>query len=655
MKDLKLIVILVGIMSLVLSQASWAEDEDAIKLEKVVVTATRTETPLSEVAKSISVIDRDDMERAQDYFMPELIDNVPGVFLSRHGGPGQFSNISIRGAGTQHTQFQYNGMPLRDAADTQSTLQYFIEDMYAGSNLDRIEVLRGANSTLYGSQAMGGVINIIPEKWKKGFKFEWRNEVGEHSTFKENGRIAYGRDNYYIDLNSSYITTDGEKNGGKYDYYYDNLGFTTGAGVKLGQGITLEFSGTFYDADLASSGVRPSLDTNNKLVKNQADKDKHRESKLYQLGLILNHKISSLWDYAIKGSYGETERHYFWSDISGDQSNYDGDTTYLEMQHNVYPTDWLTLTMGLDYDKSVYNGREPLNPYAGDYTTVNYDYDWGVWDAFGQLQFTLLDESFFFNIGGRYNNHEEFDSKAVWETSAAYIFKEFDTKIHAHVGTGYRTPSLYEIYGGYLYNGTLITIGNPELKPEESISYEVGVDQYLMEKKMRLGLTFFQIDFDDRVIYDGFANKYNNATEAKTDGFEAYLDLKPCDYFKLGIAYTHADSEYKDYITGEWTQKEYLPKNKVNVTVSVYPIEKLTAICRVTWQDEKIVPLYDPSWNKVRWEEDNVVTVDLAASYKIFKFLDVWVRAENLFDEDYSESGYTMPGRWLYAGTKVTF
>ncbi|GLI34619.1 TonB-dependent receptor plug domain-containing protein [Desulforhabdus amnigena] len=638
-----------------------ASVKETAALEPMVVTATRTETPLSEVTKSVSVVDREDRAVREQYYIPELIDTLPGVIMERNGGPGQFTNISIRGAGAQYTQFQYNGMPLRDAADTQHTLQYFIGDLQSASNLDRIEVLKGTNSTLYGTQAMGGVINIIPERWREGLTVSLRNEMGEYNTFIENGRFAYGQEKYYIDLDPLYTTTDGVKNGGKYGYYYENLGFTAGAGVKLRDDMTLELSNIMYDSDLAMSEHNPSLDKNYQLVKNVADPNSHRESFLNQTGLNFNHQVCSMWDYSVKASYGETERHYFWSKISGDRSNYDGSTSYVEMQHNVHATEWLTLTMGMDYEGASYDGREPLDPGSGIYDPVDFDYDWGGYDLFGQAQFAFFDRSLFFTGGLRYNDHEEFDSKVVGEVSAAYIFKQTDTKIHSHFGTGYRTPSLYEIYGGYIFMGQLITVGNPDLEPEESTSYEFGISQYFLDKKIELGLTWFHIDFDDQIAYDGFANQYVNAKEAQTQGVEASFLTRPCKYFSFGAAYTYADSKYKNDPTDAWIRKEYLPRNKLSFILETYPLERLSMSAKITWQDEKIVPLYDPYWNKIRWEEDSVATVDLAATYKVlkdykfFKDLDLFMKVENLMDENYSEGGYTMPGRWVYGGLKMVF
>jgi vitamin B12 transporter len=356
-------------MMLVLAvPGAWAADAEEPKkqetVEDLVVTATRTEMPISETTKSVDVIHASDRDEQQQYFLPELIDNQPGVYLKRNGGIGQFSTISIRGTGSQDVQYQYNGMPLRDAADTQTTLQYFIEDIYGTSNLDRIEILKGTNSTLYGSQAMGGVINIIPRKWYGGPAVEWRSEFGPHNTYIGNALLAYGQERYYIDFNPIYVTTDGEDYGGENNYEYDSKGFTLGAGFRPTDRTALEFSTLFADSDLSLSENSPSLDADGNLIKNQASAEKHRESQIYQLGLSWRQTVTTAWDYTLKGSYGATQRHYFWSAVDGDQSNYDGDTTYLEMQHNLNTAEWLALTIGADYEEAVYDGQEPRNPSA---------------------------------------------------------------------------------------------------------------------------------------------------------------------------------------------------------------------------------------------------------------------------------------------------
>ncbi len=627
--------------------------EASAVLSPMVVTATRIETPLFQVTKSVNVVTSDDRDEQEQYYLPKLLDNEPGVNLQQDGGIGQYSTISIRGVPSTYTQFQYNGFPLRDAADTQSTFSYFTGDLYGSSNLHQIEVLKGPQSALYGSQAMGGIINIIPETWQQGLGGNIRSEFGPNNTFIENDTLHYGQDKYYFNFNPMYITTDGEKNGGQYGYYYRNKGFSAGAGYRFTPDINIEFSSIYANSDLAM-GSSPSLDSNGNLITNIADPNEHRESEAGQYGLKLNDHVSSVWNYSIKGAYTETQRHYYWSAVDTDHSNYDGSTGYLETQHNFTITDWLGLVVGADYEKDYYNGQEPRNPYNNDYTPVYYKQNWYSWDMFSQANLKLLDNSLFLNFGGRSNNSEAFDPKTVGEASAAYLFKQTGTKLHTQVSTGYRTPSLYEIYGGYLFNGQVVTIGNPNLTPESSTGYEFGVDQKVFGGIVKLGLTWFHTDFDNLIIYDGSINKYMNAEKGKTEGFETYANIFPVDWLRMNFAYTYADPQYQT-AGGQWQRQEYMPRNKVSSLLTFFLPYNLTASLNLTRRDAKVVPLYNPNYNSVRWDEPSSTTVAAALTYTFLKHYQLFMRAENLMNEHYTENAYLMPGRSIYGGVNLMF
>ena len=628
--------------------------EASAEIEPVVVTATRVETPLSQVTKSVSVVTREDRDAQQDYFIPELLDSEPGVYLRQLGGTGQWSHLNIRGVPSQYIQFQYNGFPVKDEADPQGAFTYFLGDLYSPSNMQRVEILKGTQSTLYGSQAMGGVIDLISDKWKRGIGAEVRSEFGEYGTFTENGRFFVGKDSFYIDFDPIYVRSDGPKYGGKHRFWYENFGFSGGAGFRITPDITLEFTSLFNDSDLAMAKTTPKLDSRGNLVTQTADPDQHREGLSALYGLTMNHAVSPCWSYSVKSSYAETQRHYFWTPtVDGNQSNYDGSTGYLETQHNFRVTDWLTLIGGLDFKQAYYDGQEPNNPSKEDYSPVYYKEHWYNWDLFTQASLKLLDESLFLNFGGRFNYPEAFDSKLVGEASAAYLFKQLGTKVHAHVGSGYRTPSLYEIYGGYVWNGTVYTIGNPDLTPEESVGYEVGIDQTLLDKKITVGLTWFRTDFKDLIQYDGFAMKYVNADRARTQGIETYVDITPWRWLKLNFAYTYVDSKVEN--DEDWTRSTYMPRNKISGLLALKLPHDLTTSVRVAWQDEKIIPLYGPNYSRVNWEEPSAVTVDTALTYTFLKNYSAFLRVQNLLDEDYTESGYAMTGRTFSGGVKLAF
>jgi vitamin B12 transporter len=644
-----------------------AKGEQQYNVEPVVVTATRTEVPLSEATKDINVVTNKDMQTLQQVSIPEVLDTVPGVQLQNQGGPGQYSNLNIRGAGSQYVQFQYNGFPLRDAIDTQTSFQYLENDLFGQSGINRIEILNGTNSVLYGSSAIGGVINIIPQKWQTGFTGGLMTEMGPHATFVENGGVAYGQDNYFINLNPTYITTNGLSNGGPNSYWYNNFSFNGGAGIKFGNNMSLEVCNLISTSDMALSSITPSLNAQHQLITNQASATDHVEGLFNLTGLALKQQVSPTWDYSVKYAFGSTERQYYQPDFNGGapgSSNFDGNTNYLEMQHNIHATDWLTLTGGVDFDEASYANRLPVvNNFVwnGSYTTTNVD--WFGCDLFGLAQTAFFDKSLLINAGLRFNDHQNFQSKVVEEASAAYIFKQTGTKIHTAFGTGYRTPSLYEIYGGYVNpaNGQTVTIGNPNLRPEESTSYDIGITQPLFDNKLNIDVTGFHMDFDHIIVYDGFANQYVNGDVGKTTGIEAKIQAKPCKYFSIGASYTYAFAQYKPNNTSDWTRVNYWPMDTLAFIGTVYPMDRLSVSVKVLWEGNRIIPLYDPSFNEVYWREPSDVRVDMITTYKILKNyrclsdIDLFFKITNLTDTNYTEAGYQMPGRWFWGGVKMAF
>jgi len=639
------IVLLLSVaLILAFGRPAWAEEskeeaEDRLVMQEVVVTATRTEVPLEETTKSIEVVTKADAEEQQQSYLPELIGNLPGVLLRRTGGIGQWSNVTIRGAGPEYTQYQYNGMPLKDIGDPQGSLAYHVQDLFSSSNLDRIEVLKGTNSTLYGSSAMGGVVNIIPQKWQGGLKADLRTEIGPNSTLLGNARVAYGQENYYVDFSPLYVTTDGMENEGDGEFYYDNMGFTFGGGFRPIDNASLEASALFYDSELGY-GNGPYIDAGGNLIYQQAVAGQHREGQLYQVGLIWSHQPLQSWDYAIKGSHSATQRHYFMYDREDAHSDYDGETYYAEMQHNLHFADWLTFTLGGDFEKQNYIGQEPNNPGGGNYTMVDFDEERNIWDGFAQAQFAIFDRSLFFTLGGRYHDPEGYDEETVWEASAAYLLKPTGTKFHAHVGTGYRVPSLYELYGGYVSGGVLNNIGNPDLIPEESLGWDMGIEQTFMGGKLKTGATYFKTEFENLIEWDWATVTFSNVEETDTSGIEAYVSYRPWPILKLDVAYTYTDLD----------GRTNYPRHKCDLLVTAYPLESLTVLFDVSYQYDKTVSLTGGDY-----DEENPAIINMAITNAVSSHMDLFVRVENLSDREYTEGGYLMPPLSVYGGIKLSY
>ena len=155
--------------------------------------------------------------------------------------------------------------------------------------------------------------------------------------------------------------------------------------------------------------------------------------------------------------------------------------------------------------------------------------------------------------------------------------------------------------------------------------------------------------------------KYMNANIGETEGIEAKVEAKPCRYLSLGAAYTYANAKYKEKDTSDWARANYWPMNTLAFVGTLYPVDKLTVSFKMTWEGDKIVPLFDSSYNQVLWHESGNVRLDMTTTYKLVKNyrrvsdVDLFLRIENLLDEDYTESGNGMPGRWVYGGIRMTF
>ena len=650
-----------------------SESEQSYNLQPVVVTGTKTAVPLSETTRDIHVVTNQQMQTLQQVSIPSAVSALPGVMVQNLGGPGQYTPINIRGAGSQYVQMQWDGFPLRDAADTQNAFQYLEGDMFGQCGINRIEVLNGTNSVLDGTQAMGGVVNIIPDKWGSGFTGELMSEAASDGTFVENGGISYGNDKYYFNLNPTYITTNGISNGGPDSYYYNAFNFNGSAGIKLGDNMSLQLFNIDSTSNMAltvpSFGYYQ-LNAQNQLIPNLASPSDHEEALFDMTGVNFNQVVSRNWNYSIKYAYSSTGRDYYepqgnFGDTTGE--DFTGSNNWLEMLHNVRAADWLTLTGGFDFDQESYQTVQPVIGYAPitfepSWTgqNVTSGKSWYGYDLFGMAQTAFFDKSLLLNAGLRFNDHQDFPSKMVEEVSGAYIFKKTGTKIHSSVGTGYMTPSLYEIFGGYVGpSGQTVTVGNPDLRPETDTSYDAGITQPLFNNRLNCDVTWFYMDFSNIIYYNGFTNLYENGAAGKTSGIEASIQAKPSKYLNLAISYTYAYGQIRNVGSTVWQRNQYWPTQTLSFVGTVYPTERFSITMQTLFAGNRIVPLYNVYGEPVNYNEPADVTCNLIADYTIlknyedFRRVDVFMKITNLFNADYTVDAYQMPGRWFWGGVRM--
>ena len=267
----------------------------------------------------------------------------------------------------------------------------------------------------------------------------------------------------------------------------------------------------------------------------------------------------------------------------------------------------------------------------------------------------FLNRSLLLSLGGRRTSPSGFSGDFVWEASAAYIIKSLGTKIRAFAGTGYRAPSLWELYGVSGDQGTLRRLGNPDLKPETSKSWEAGVDQSLFGGKLTAGATYFETRLDNVVFTRG--SKYQNGGKGLAKGIEAYVSARPFEALTIDLAYSYADSRYKTSPQSQnWTRRESLPQSSVHLSLAAAPVDWLTLSVNASWRDRAVIVIPDSmTWADVRWVEKESMVWDAAATVRISERASFFVRGENIFGENYTYDGYQMPRASFHGGIDLIF
>jgi len=622
----------------------FAQEKEVI-LEEVVVTATRVETPIEEIASSMTVISSKEIERKKKATVSEVLKGIEGLDVVQTSGVGRDTSIFIRGANSEHTLVMIDGVEVNDPISPGRSYDFAHLTV---DNIERIEVIRGPQSTLYGSDAIGGVINIITKKGEGRPKFFASAEGGTFMTFRESTGVSGGNRWINYSLGLSRFDTDGISAANKKDGNYERDGYKNSSlSARLGfapqENLDVDFIFHYIDAktDLDNSGGAGGDDPN------YVQKSKQLLFKT-QVGLSLfDHRWTQKLAFATTDNDRDVknkkdDQHPF----DSEQGHYDGQLIKLDWQHNLQLHKTNDLTFGLEYEeeegKSRYYWESQWGPGESLFPkkTVNTK------GCYIQDQIKLWDR-LFATLGVRIDDHSRFGTETTYRIAPAYLIKETGTKMKGTFGTGFKAPTLYQLYAPATLWGP---IGNKDLKPEKSKGWDFGVEQNFLKNRVILGATYFRNDFKDLIQYE-MGQGYINIAKAKTEGIELFSSVKPIDDLTLRINYTYTDTE--DKTTGETLIRR--PKNKIGFDLNYHFINKGNVNLGVIYvgkRDDKDFSISPPR----RVILDQYTLVNLAASYDISKNFQLFGRVENLLDKDYEEvKGYGTPGLSIFGGMKLSF
>lgn len=612
------------------------------KLTDVVITATKTSTSTLQIANSISTIDSVEIANKKNINLFNLLKNETGVSTIQFGPIGGLSSINIRGANAGHSLVLIDGVELNMPSDASNLFDF--ANMPTES-INRIEILRGPQSTLYGSDAMGGVVNIITRKGIGKPSFNLSAEGGSYNSFK--GALgfsgSYKKLNYLISLartQSDGFSSAGEKYGNteKDGYKGNNISARLGYDFNDNAGLNLFIRFIKADTDLDQKG---GVEGDDPTYFYNLEEFTTRAEGFFNL-------LDGVWEQKIGGSFYKNIRKYRYDSTLtnpvSSRSFYDGRKFKIDWQNNFHLPLNNLLTFGAEneieqaetefYSLSSFGPFETMIPKSEVVTTGIYLQD--------QLK---VENSLFVTAGIRYDINQKFGNAFTYRFAPAFILWQTDTKFKATIGTGFKAPSIFYLYDPFF--------GNENLSPEKSFGWDAGIEQFLWAEGVSFGITYFSNNFTDLIGLDENF-KSINIDEAESRGIEFYVTAKPISNLTVKANYTYADT--KDLSKNSTDKDKPLlrrPKHKAGLYFDYSFLQNANINLEVIYvgsRDDKDFS----SFPAERVVLGSYTLVNIAAHYNLLEFLQIFGRIENLLNTDYEEVlGYGTPKLSGFAGFKI--
>ena len=590
--------------------------------EVIMVTATRTETPVSQLPDSVSIISREQIDQQKATTIFEALRSVPGLNIRKSGSIGRQSEMTIRGSSTSQVLVMIDGVQVNSATTGTFNFANLTTD-----NIERIEVVRGAQSTLYGSDAMGGLINIVTRKGKGKPKFSIRSEFGTlERTFNEsiNSSGSLGKFNYSVDV--ARVDSDGRGS----DDDYDKTNISSKFGYKISETINFDAAMRYNDSMVALDDGAFKQDPN-----------RFSQNEDFNMNAVVNQSLTDWWSQSLKFSFADSDL------VSIDRANpgtAETSNSRFRLDTQIYTGNWQHTLKYRDIDTFVV-GFEFENQSADnrtfDETLINRGW-------YFQNQLKLWDR-FFFNAGLRLDDNNTFGKDVNPKLSIAYHLKETDTKFKANYGKGFRGPTLNQLF--------FPNFGNPILDPEESESYDLGFQQYLFDDKFFFGVTYFNNRFSNliqAIDTGGFVFEARNLGFVRTEGIEAEAVIKPFEGLTLRGTFTKTNTR-----DGAKKELRRQPRKQGSVNINYSFLDKfninvddtIVGNSRDGTDGGGITPTGRPTIRT----NTGVHKLDAALSYDYSEHLQVYTRAENVLDIQYDEIlGFRSAGARFFFGVKLS-
>jgi vitamin B12 transporter len=625
---------------------------DAAAIDELVVTASRTPERQEQVGGQVTVLDRAALEAHQTPIISDVLTRTPGVSLSRNGGVGGATQLRIRGAETDQTVVLIDGVKLNDPSATGGGFNF--ANLLVG-DVGRIEVLRGAQSVLWGSQAIGGVVNLITADPTEPFEARAEAEAGSLETAYVRGAVGGAGERLRWRAAAGYYTTGGVSHfdarlGGAERDGYRNLGLSAKAQVRLADGVSLDLRSVYSRGRVEIDGFPPPRF-------GFADTREYATTRDWVTYAGLN---AELLDGRLGNrlAYARTETNR--DNVNPEQAvisrTFDaaGINNRLEYQGTWKVADGWTAVIGAEHERSSFRSASP-SPSTPDPTPARRSARlagvYGLLRAEPRSGLTL-------GAGLRVDDHRDFGRHTVGQASAAWKLRE-GALLRASWGEGFKAPSLFQLGSDF---------GNAALRPESAETWDAGLEQRVAGDRVVLSAAYFERRTTDQIEFVSCAASnpsplcvrpngsrrfgfYDNISRARAKGLELEARAQVTDALALAANYTWTESENDS--AGSAHRGKRLPRRPENQAYAEasyrWPAGPTTTVAARYWGDS-----FDDAANRNRLK--GATLWDLRASWPINDTVEVYGRIENLFDEAYSTiRNYGQPGRTAYAGLRARF
>jgi len=625
---------------------------EPLQLDPIIVSGGLTPVPAERYGRAVSVVTAEDLDRSQTVYVSDALRALPGVAVSRTGGYGGATAVRIRGAEDNHTVVLVDGVEVA----APETGAYDFGGLLT-ADIARIEVLRGPQSAIYGSNAIGGVISITTKDAEAaGTTWEASAEAGTDGT--AGGLLAVRRLTDRANLSLAVAARDV----GGYD-----ISDTPGGEVDGDDNVTLNARGTFQATDTVTVGgalryVDRASDyddfaygapVSGELV---VDADLvHYRTEFFGSGFVTVEALGGRMSNDFRASYSDMD------DVNRRDGVRDADTTSGRTSYRYLGTVALDAETIDGASQLVSFGIERIEERFGN-NDANLVFDPSQMDEqtrdltslIGQYSGTFLDSlSVQANIRRDFN--DQFEDVTTWSLAGSYLLPNATTRLHASWGTGSQDPTLFEQFG--FIPGQWV--GNPNLTPEASRGWDAGLEQTFLDGRAVLDVTWFEDRLTDEIdtdfLPDGAGTPVNEDGTSRRKGLEVAGTFDVSDALSLGLAYTWLDATDPD---GQ--QEARRPGQEVALHANYALADGRT---NLNLDVRRVIDNVDIDYTSAsgdpgigRVELDDYTLVDLAAEYLLTDTVTLTGRIENLLDADYQElDGYATPGVTGFVGLRSVF